>query len=77
MTKVPGMTMVGNEFSAGAHRSLSIYKIENGYLVKAKFRAPAEVTYEKTVTKEFCFYTDTEMLRFIGDYFAASKEDLS
>lgn len=67
------------------HRKLEIEKVDNGYIVKARFShdyidpggdgLPPR-TRTTATTREFVFYTDPELLEFAKNYLSAKPEDL-
>ena len=72
------MTMAGNAFRHGGHRSLKIDKQENGYVVKAMFPKQPKGDFDST-TKEkvFVYYTEEEVVSFVQHYLNAGKEELN
>lgn len=59
------------------HRSLTIKKVENGYVIDAAFIKQGKPDdYDRTEMRHFVFYTLPELLDFARGYLDAPKEKL-
>ncbi len=75
-----GSPTMGCQDWGSSHRELQVERVENGYVVKAKFyrqrKAYDSSMVDSTHRKEFVFHSDAEMLEWVKAYFEASAEEI-
>lgn len=70
---------MGDQRWGSSHRNLQVERVENGYLVKAKFyvkRKSGSDTYDGSEFRDYVFYSDAEMLDWVKAYFEATPDQV-
>ncbi len=66
------VSMGGEQWDRG-HRHLEVEKVENGFVVKARFfrrRRSGQGEYDSSEMRQHVFSDDAQMLSFVDDYFS-------
>lgn len=76
------MSTLQNAWGDARGRTISITRVENGYVVKARYTVWKKPTirpqeaYKDEVSKEFVFQNDADAIAFVQSYLTAPKEDI-
>lgn len=68
---------MGNQDWGSGHRNLQIEKVENGYVVKARFykqRRAQAGDYDSAEWREFVFYEIAELIDWVRHYLEADAK---